>query len=199
MPAKKKVTKTSKGKSPEDTGSHIDKLKNLKEYVALAIVDADKYQKANLSLMKELIKGGVPGVYVTLNLPCANVKTFFQREKMDLTKVIFIDAVTKTAGGKIERTDDCLFIGSPKNLSDISIAMDQAIMAIPTKDKFLFFDSLSTLLLYNNIDVVAKFIHFLSTKMRVWKVKGVIISLRRTQDKDLISELQGFCDVTLDL
>ena len=189
-----------KAGGPKEKGSSaISKLKNLKEYVALAVVDADQYQKTNLSLMRELIKDGIPGVYVTLNLPCSNVKAFFQREKMDLGKVIFIDAVTKTAGGKIERTDDCLFIGSPKNLSDISIAMDQAIMAIPTKDKFLFFDSLSTLLLYNNIDVVAKFIHFLSTKMRVWKVKGVIISLRRSKDEDLIQELRGFCDVTLDL
>lgn len=191
------MPKKAGGKAAGD--SHINKLKNLKEYVALAIVDADRYQKANLSLMKELIKDGIPGVYVTLNLPCSNVKAIFQREKMDLSKVIFIDAVTKTAGGKMERTDDCLFIGSPKNLSDISIAMDQAIMAITTKDKFLFFDSLSTLLLYNNIDVVAKFIHFLSTKMRVWKVRGVIISLRRTKDQDLIQELKGFCDVTLDL
>lgn len=186
-----------KAVNKKESKSHIDQLKNLKEYVALAVVDADRYQKTNLSLMKELIQGGIPGVYVTLNLPCANVKDVFRKEKIDLSKVIFIDAVTKTAGGKIEKTEGCLFIGSPKNLSDISIAMDQAIMAIPTKDKFLFFDSLSTLLLYNNMDVVAKFIHFLSAKMRVWKVKGIIISLRRKQDVDLIQELKGFCDITL--
>jgi KaiC/GvpD/RAD55 family RecA-like ATPase len=189
-------------KKADDKGKkekNINKLKGLQEYVALAIVDANQYQKTNLSLMKELIRQGIPGVYVTLNLPCANIKDVFKREKIDLSRVIFIDAVTQTAGGKLEKTDDCLFIGSPKNLSDISIAMDQAIMAITTKDKFLFFDSLSTLLLYNNMEVVAKFIHFLSTKMRVWKVKGIIISLRRKQDSDLIDELQGFCDVTLDL
>ena len=72
-------------------------------------------------------------------------------------------------------------------------------MAIPTKDKFLFFDSLSTLLLYNDVSVVAKFVHFLSGKMRVWRVKGIIISLRRKIDEDLIEELKGFCDMTLNL
>ena len=121
------------------------------------------------------------------------------KEKIDLNKVIFIDAVTTTVGGKVEKTDDCLFIGSPKNLSDISIAMDQAIMAIPKKDKFLFFDSLSTLLLYNDVSVVAKFVHFLSGKMRIWEVKGIIISLRRAKDKELIQELKEFCDVVLNL
>ena len=107
--------------------------------------------------------------------------------------------MTTTVGGKVEKTDDCLFIGSPKNLSDISIAMDQAIMAIPKKDKFLFFDSLSTLLLYNDVSVVAKFVHFLSGKMRIWEVKGIIISLRRAKDKELIQELKEFCDVVLNL
>jgi KaiC/GvpD/RAD55 family RecA-like ATPase len=177
----------------------ISKLKGLKDYVALAVVDATKYQKTNVHIIKELSENNVPGVYVTLNKPYENINKFFKKEKIDTSKIIFIDAVTKTAGGKIEKRKDCLYIGNPKDLSDISIAMDQAIMAIPKKDKFLFFDSLSTLLLYNGVDVVAKFIHFLSGKMRVWKVKGIIISLRRKQDKELINELKEFCDVTLDL
>ncbi len=171
----------------------------MKDYVALAIVDADKYQNANISIMKELFREKVPGVYVTLNRPYENIKTILQKEKIDLNKVIFIDAVTKTMGGQIKKTKECLFIGNPRNLSDISIAMDQAIMAIPAKNRFLFFDSLSVLTLYNSVDVVAKFVHFISGKMRVWKVKGIIISLRRKKDKELIEELKGFCDITLDL
>ena len=81
----------------------------------------------------------------------------------------------------------------------IFIILVNLLMAIPGEDKFLFFDSLSTLLLYNQMGVVAKFVHFLSGKMRVWKVRGVIISLKREHDKDLIDELKGFCDLTLNL
>lgn len=175
------------------------KLKKLKDYVALAVLDADKYHKTNRQIIHELIKEDIPGVYVTLNKPYGTIKRDFAKDNIDLTNVIFIDAVTKTAGGKLEKKKDCLYIGSPENLSDISIAMDQAIMAIPKKEKFLFFDSLSTLLLYNNIDVVAKFIHFLSGKMRVWQVKGIIISLRRDKDKELIESLSEICDVILEL
>jgi len=180
-------------------GESISKLKGLKEYVALAVVNAGKYKDTNMSIIKGLVDQNTPGVYVSLNLPYTTLKKNFETKKVDTSKVIFIDAITKTAGGKIEKKKDCLFIGSPKNLSDISVSMDQAIMAIPTKDKFLFFDSLSTLLLYNDVKVVAKFVHFLSGKMRIWKVKGIIISLRRKEDKDLIDELETFCDVKLDL
>lgn len=107
--------------------------------------------------------------------------------------------MSKIANGDIKKTKECLYIGSPENLSDIAVAMEQAVMAIQSEDKFLFFDSLNTLLLYNKAITVAKFIHFLSTKMRTWKVKGIIVSLHKDKDKELIDELSQFCDVIMDM
>jgi len=175
-----------------------EKLKDLKQYVALATIDAKNYHKTNLKIIKHLIDSeNIPGVYVTLNKPFENMEGTLKREKIDTKMIIFIDAVTKTAGGKVEKTDKCLYIGAPDNLSDISIAMDQAVRALPSKNRFVFFDSLSTLLVYNDVSTVARFIHFLAGKMRVWKVKGIIVSLRKEKDQELINELMQFCDVTL--
>ena len=183
----------------EEIKSFDKKVGNLKEFVALATVPAKSYQKTNIKLVKYLTKNkNIPGVYVTLNKPFETMEPLFKKNGIDTEMIIFIDAVTKTAGGKITKTKNCLFIGNPENMSDISVAMDQAIRALPKKDKFLFFDSLSTLALFNNIETVARFIHFLSSKMRVWKVKGIIISLERKGDKELIEELSQFCDVLIE-
>lgn len=177
-----------------------EKIKDLKEYIILASVEAKLYQEANLEIIKYLTQTeNVPGVYVSLNKPYNIVKASFDKKGIDTRLIIFIDAVTETAKGKTEKTKNCLFIGDPTNLSDISLAMDQAVTALPGDEKFLFFDSLSTLLIYNHINTVARFIHFLSTKMRVWKVKGIIISLQKESDKELISELSQFCDATLEI
>lgn len=174
-------------------------VKDLKEFIALATVSAKDYQKTNIQLVKHLTKKkNIPGVYVTLNKPFVTMKSVLEKNGVDTKMIIFIDAVTKTAGGKITKTKNCLFIGNPENLSDVSVAMDQAVRALPGKEKFLFFDSLSTLLVYNSVQTVARFIHFLAGKMRVWKVKGIIISLERDADKDLIDELSQFCDVIID-
>ena len=140
-----------------------------------------------------------PGVYVTLNKPFSTMEDLFKKNSVNTDMIIFIDAVTRTTGGSTEKTNKCLFIGSPENLSDVSLAMDQAVRAIPGEKKFLFFDSLSTLLIYNKPITVAKFIHFLSGKMRMWRVKGIIISLEKESDKELLSELSQFCDIRLDL
>ncbi|MFH1331792.1 MAG: ATPase domain-containing protein [archaeon] len=174
-------------------------VKDLKEYIALATVDAENYQKTNLLLVKHLTKDEkIPGVYVTLNKPFEVMKKEFEKTGINTKLIIFIDAVTKTSGGKIEKTKNCLFIGNPENLSDISLAMDQAVRALPGDGRFLFFDSLSTLLMYNQVETVARFIHFLAGKMRVWKVRGIIVSLKKT-DKELIDQLSQFCDVVIDL
>lgn len=175
------------------------KLKGLSEYVALATVSPRLYKEANLQIIKFLVgESNMPGVYVTLNAPFANVKKKLESEKIDTRMIIFIDAVTKTSQG-IERKDNCLLIGNPQNLSDISISMDQAVRALPTKKRFVFFDSLSTLLLYNNPEAVAKFVHFLSGRMRVWKVNGIIISLQSKKDQELIDSLLPFCDALIEL
>ena len=175
----------------------LKKLGELKEFVVLATVKAKNYQKINLEIVKNLTKElNIPGVYVTLNKPYLTMKDIFKKAGIDVRLIIFIDAATKVEEQKKEK--DCLFIGNPENLSDISIAMDQAVRALP-KDKFLFFDSLNTLLIYNEVPTVLKFIHFLASKMRVWKVKGIIISLEKKRNKELIDELSQFCDIKLDL
>lgn len=175
-----------------------EKLKKLKEYVAIATISAKHYHETNLKIISYLTKEeNVPGVYVTLNKPFDTMQKIFDKENIKREMVIFIDAVTDT-GGEIKKTENCLYIGSPEKLSDISLAMDQAVTALPSKSKFVFFDSLSTLLIYNDASTVARFIHFLASKMRVWKVKGIIVSLQKEKDKDLIDELMQFCDIKLD-
>lgn len=174
-------------------------LKDFKEYILLATVNAKDYYSTNLSIIRHLVTTeSNSGVYVTLNKPFAVIKKELQKNKVNTGMIIFIDAVTET-GGKAKKTKDCLFIGNPENLSDISIAMDQAVRALPGEGKFVFFDSLSTLLVYNNANTVVKFIRFLATKMREWKVKGIIISLQRESDNELIDLLTQVCDLKIEL
>lgn len=174
-------------------------VKGLDNYIALVVVNAKNYQKTNIELVRYLVKdNNMPGVYVSLNKPFDVMERLLKKGGIDTRLIIFIDAVTKTVGGKTEKTTNCLFIGSPDKLSDISVAMDQAVRALPEK-KFVFFDSLNTLTLFNKPGTVARFIHFLTSKMRVWKIKGVIISLEKESDESLLNELTPFCDVRLDV
>ena len=67
------------------------------------------------------------------------------------------------------------------------------------EEKFIFVDSINTLQLFNMPGTVARFVYFLAGKIREWKIKGVIISIKKGTDLTLLNELAQFCDIEIDL
>ena len=126
------------------------------------------------------------------------MQALLKENNIDDRLVIFIDGITIVNENK-KRVKNCLFIGSPEKLSDISVAMDQAVKALPTKEKFIFFDSINTLQVFNKPGTVARFVYFLASKIREWKIKGIIISIEKSSDESLINELTQFCDAKIEL
>ncbi|MBI2559212.1 hypothetical protein HYW20_07870 [Candidatus Woesearchaeota archaeon] len=174
-----------------------NEVEGLKDYILVVTVGAKDYQKATIDIVRFLVSGhGIPGVYVTLNKPYEIIQRNLINSKIDQRLVIFIDAASRTQSKKVE---NCLYIGSPEKLSDISVAMDQAVKSIPTEEKFLIFDSLNTLSIFNKPSTVARFTHFLTGKMREWKIKGVIITLANETEQALLDELTQMSDARVDL
>ena len=170
-------------------------VKSLKDYILLITVDAKSYKKTAIDVVKFLSEQNIPGVYVTLNKPYEIIQRNLADSGVDTRLVIFIDAASRTEAKKVE---NCLYIGSPEKLSDLSVAMDQAVKALP-EDKFLIFDSLNTLAIFNKPATMARFVHFLTGKMREWKVKGIIITLEKETEAALLDELTQFSDARADI
>ena len=165
--------------------------------ISLVLTSAKKYNEANIALTEYLVNvKNIPGVYVTLNKPYRTMKKSLEG-KVDLRMLIFIDAITKSTGGKMESKDECLYLDSMQNLTDLGVAIDQAIRAIPSDEKFILFDSLSTLLIYSQSGSVSKFIHFLTGKIRALNVNGVLLSLIHGEEDEFLSQLSMFCDQTI--
>lgn len=170
-------------------------VKSLKDYILLITVDAKSYQKTAIDVVKFLSEQNIPGVYVTLNKPYEIIQRALANNGVDTRLIIFIDAASRTDAKKIE---NCLYIGSLEKLSDLSVAMDQAVKALP-EDRFLIFDSLNTLAIFNKPATMARFVHFLTGKMREWKTKGIIITLEKETEPALLDELTQFSDARVDL
>lgn len=168
----------------------------LKDFIILITLDAKSYQKTCIDLVKFLVnEQNVPGVYVTLNKPFDIMQRTLANSSIDTRIIIFIDAASRT---DVKKVENCLYIGTPEKLSDLSVAMDQAVKALPKTEKFLIFDSLNTLSIFNKQGTVARFLHFLTAKMREWKVKGIIITIGRETEQSLLDELTQFSDSRID-
>jgi hypothetical protein len=60
-------------------------------------------------------------------------------------------------------------------------------------------DSLSTLLLYHNVGTVSKFSHFLTGRMRMWGLRGILMAVEKEADPKFTNQLAQFCDIVVTL
>ncbi len=173
-----------------------DEISDLsKGFIVTIIAPALKYNQINTDTLKLLLTDRKhSGVYLTFNRPYENIKTMLQNDGVKTDNLFFIDTVSNLARGKSEKTENCLYVGSPESLTEISIAINQAIQALPGDEKFLFLDSVSALLIYNQAGTVARFAHVLTVKMRELNIMGVLISLELETDELLFSRLSQFSD-----
>ena len=60
--------------------------------------------------------------------------------------------------------------------------------------KFVFLDSVSTLLIYNNLETTERFVHYMINKIRNMGFFVVLISIDEEKSNKLIPILSQFCD-----
>jgi len=145
--------------------------------IGLVLVGPMRYGHANTEIVNHLSCRKCSGIYVTVNRPYDAIVADLKKAKVDTERMFFIDAITKMVGGQSGHADNATFIGSPQFLNELSIAIDQAVEALPKGERFLYFDSVNSLLVYNNAGTVARFVHFLSGKLREKGISGVFIGM----------------------
>lgn len=177
-------------------------IKSLKpKTVVLFIIDAKKYHKIHPKVLRTIIEEKCfAGIYITINKPYNALIRYLKENKIDTKNIFFIDAISRVVGGSIRMTKDCLFIPSPSQLTDLAIALTQALESMKHKEnKFIFLDSLSTLLIYNSFEVATKFVHFIITRLRVFGLVGLIISIEKQIDERMLNILIEMCDKVVEV
>ena len=169
-------------------------LKKLKDdEITLITSPAEELLKNDIKVIKKLSRNH-KGVYVTINQPYVALKRILEKKKVNLDNIFFIDMISSTVSAEPERTKQCLFINSPTSLTELGIAIEQLINSIKENKKFIFFDNLSAFLIYNELNVLSEFSHFIINKMRVNEVAGVIMSVEEEMGKELLDTISSFCD-----
>ncbi|MDD5416590.1 MAG: ATPase domain-containing protein [Candidatus Aenigmarchaeota archaeon] len=171
-------------------------LTNINEHkIVLVVEDATEYLKTNIKILRIFCNDKkIHGIYITANRPYESIKKLLEENKIDSAKLFFIDTITNTKNIKSKKVQNCIYISSAESLTEISIAISELVKIIPGKDRFLFLDSITTLLMYNSAGTTTKFVHFLTNKIREWGISGVLVSLERETDEKLISQLSQFVD-----
>lgn len=168
------------------------------KFVVLLLEKVQEYAMVSLRLMHFLSAKNIPGVYISTNKPISALTESLNAQKINYKNIFFVDAITKTINAEIIEAANFAYVDSPKNLTDLSVAIEAGAQKINGEKKFIIFDSISTLLVYNKALVVEKFVHSVAGKMRTWKAKGFFLMVENKQD-EITKTIAQFCDETIEI
>jgi len=169
----------------------IDKrASDMENPVVLLSVNPLAYQDGVLSALKYFRERFGTGLYIALNKPYAVLEAAFEKDGLTRGNLVYLDSITNTAE---RRTDSCHFLGRMCELTDLGIALTKIIAE--KKVNFVFVDSVSTLLIYNDPKSVARFFHSVTEKLRNMNLPAALVLVEMEEGKDVAAQLAQFCDV----
>jgi len=165
----------------------------------LVISSANNLKWSNIEILRNLISHDHPVIVVTINQPYASLVKNYQSNGLDLSHIYFIDTITKYATGKItEGAKNCTFVNNPANITELGIAITEMLNKIPDKKPCILFDSISTMLIYLPSNNISRFIHFVTSKLRLMESSGIFLAVDTGLDPLLLSQLTTFVDGIID-
>lgn len=167
--------------------------------IFLILATPGNIRECNISIIKELSALGYLSVIITTNFPYSILAKLYTQSGVDLSRVCFVDAVTRNSIGSVENIPGIVrYINSPANLTDMGIAVTEVLKEHSGEKVCILYDSVSTMLIYLSSPNISKFIHFVTNKLRLLDISGVFLAVEKGLDPMLMSQLTTFVDTVID-
>ena len=161
-----------------------------KNGVYIFVSKSKDYLTVNREIISYLTKNlKFCGVYISLNNSCKTMLEIFDKEKIDTKKLLFIESAGQEQKSKVK---NCVSLQSNQSLTELSLSISTACKN--DMIKFVFLDSVSTLLIYNNLETTERFVHYMVNKIRNMGFFVVLISIDEEKSNQLLPILSQFCD-----
>jgi KaiC/GvpD/RAD55 family RecA-like ATPase len=176
----------------------FDRLDRDKIYLCLS--SAERLRENASSIIRGLHSRGYVVIIVTTNQPYAILKKAYEKDGIDLSRVRFIDAITRYAIGEVPSgVPGARFTSSPSDLTQLGIAISDSLKDMTGKRAAILLDSVSTMLIYLPSPNLSKFIHFVSSKLKILDMAGIFLAVEDGLDPILLSQLTTFVDQVVNM
>ncbi|MFH1055245.1 MAG: hypothetical protein V1744_04025 [Candidatus Altiarchaeota archaeon] len=167
--------------------------------VVLVSAKSENHTAVVTNMMDILVnQRGMGGVYLNITKPYEFIRTAMKEANVPQKDVYFIDCISLTAGKAPQGGDDnVVFVENPSSLEEVSMYLDRMLDRVRKEKKFLFLDSLSSLLIYNTEKSVKEFTHFLINNIRLKNIAGVVLSIEKKEVEELVKTLNPMCDIEI--
>lgn len=168
--------------------SNFEKLPS--DGILLLQTPIDTAPQINAEAIKLLQEAGYEGIYITLSQAYVELVKTFQINSVSLDKLAVIDAISKLYGIEQIKNPKVIYVDGPLSMNAISEGITQINSQITNTKKFVFFDSVTTILLYNSLERTLNFIDFLIQSFKKMHLIGILVSVSEgSTNQKLIEEL----------
>jgi hypothetical protein len=163
--------------------------------IFLALSPSKTYRENMLQMVKEIQRGNLRIILICVNQPASYLLDFYQRNGVDTTRIFFIDAITQYATGVVvDNVENCRFIPKPNDLTAMGIAVTTTMKKFEGERTIIFLDSVNAMLIHSSSADILRFIHFVTSKLRVMNLAGILLAVEKGLDPILLSQLTTFAD-----
>lgn len=165
----------------------------------LVLSEPRKIRKKNIEIITEVTGKGYTTIVITTNDPYRVLRKDYEKAGIYLDDVYFIDAVTRYAIGKeSEGAINCTFVSNPSNLTEIGITLTELLKTMKGTEVCVLLDSVNSMLIYISSANLTKFIHFLSSKLKILDISGVFLAVEKGIEPSTLTLLESFVDEVIE-
>ncbi len=144
-------------------------------------------------------------ITVTTRESATHILEWFKEQKLVLpmSRVGIVDCVTKTLGGASVENENIKIASSPVDLTGIGVKISQFFEEYFMKKNIrktqLHINSLSTILMYSNIQTVFRFLHVFTGRIKAAGSLGIYMIESGMHDEQAISTLKQLFDGMIEI
>jgi len=159
-------------------------------WITLMQLPIDKAMKVNIEAIKVLQSLGYEGIFITLSKDYMELSKIFREKGIDMGKLHFIDGISQMYGVEEVDSPSVTYVAGPISIDAITTSITETISKMGSDRKFVFLDSITTVLLYNSLDRTLRFSQFLTKSLKEMRTAGIVVSVSKGFANDnLIKEL----------
>jgi KaiC/GvpD/RAD55 family RecA-like ATPase len=144
-------------------------------------------------------------ITVTTRESAIHILEWFKEQQLTLplSRIGIVDCVTKTLGGASVENENIKIASSPVDLTGIGVKISQFFeeffMKKNLKKTQLHINSLSTILMYSNIQTVFRFLHVFTGRIKAAGSMGIYVIESGMHDEQAISTLKQLFDGMIEI
>jgi hypothetical protein len=89
-------------------------------------------------------------------------------------------------------------VTNPSNLTEIGIAVSELLKTMNTTKVWVLLDSVNSMLIYISSINLTKFIHFITSKLKILNISGVFLAVDKGIEPSTRMQLESFVDEVIE-